>query len=49
MKSSLCDCKAAYIHMKGAITITGVGADASTREGDKRNKWVIFKNCALLI
>lgn len=33
--------------MKGTITITGVAADASARNADKRNKQIIFKLCEL--
>ena len=46
LKSSLCDYSDAYILVKGRITITGTGADVATRQADKRNKGVIFENCA---
>ena len=35
--------------MKRAITITEAGADNTTRKSDRRNKEVIFKNCAPFI
>ena len=35
----------AYIIVKGAINITGAGADAPPTQLDERNKGVIFKNC----
>ena len=34
---------------KRTITIAGAGDDDTTRQADKRNKGVIFKNCAPLI
>ena len=46
LKSSLCDYSDAYILVKGTITITGAGADAAARQADKRDKGVVFKNCA---
>ena len=46
LKSSLCDYSDAYILVKGKITITGVGADAATRQADEIDKGVAFKNCA---
>lgn len=36
-----------YILVKGTIRTTGAEADATARQVDKRNKQVIFKNCAL--
>ena len=48
-KSSLCDYSDAYILVKGAITITGAGDDATARQTDERNKGVICKNCAPFI
>ena len=45
-KSSLCDYSDAYILVKGTITITGAGADATARQVDERDKGVTFKNCA---
>ena len=35
-----------YILGKGTITITGAGDDAAARQADKRDKGVVFKNCA---
>ena len=46
LKSILCDYADAYILVKGTITITGAGDAAAARQADKRNKGVIFKNCA---
>ena len=46
LKSSLCDYSDAYILVKGRITITGAGADASARRADERDRGVAFKNCA---
>ena len=46
LKSSLCDYSDAYILVKGAITITGAGADAAARQADESDKGVAFKNCA---
>ena len=46
LRSSLCDYADAYVLVQGTITITGAGDDASARREDKRNKDVIFKNCA---
>ena len=43
LKSSLCDYSDAYILVKGAITITGAGADAGARQADERDKGVAFK------
>ena len=45
LRYSLCDYADAYILVKGAITITGVGDDAAARQADERNKDVIFKSC----
>ena len=33
--------------VSGTITITGAGNDDAIKRTDKRNKGVIFKNCAL--
>ena len=44
LRSSLCDCSDAYILVKGMITITGAGAEATALQADERNKQVIFKN-----
>ena len=46
LKSSLCNCSNAYILVKGRITFTRAGDDGATRQADKRNKGVIFKNFA---
>ena len=46
LKSSLCDYSDAYILVKGKITITGAGDDASARQADERDIGVAFKNCA---
>ena len=46
LKSSLCDYSDAYILVKGKITITRAGADATTRQVYERDKGVAFKNCA---
>ena len=46
LRSSLCDCADSYILVKGTITITGAGDDATATWADERNKGVIFKNCA---
>ena len=46
LTSSLCDYTDVYILVKGIIAITGVGADDAAKQLDKKNKGVIFKNCA---
>ena len=46
LKSSLYDYSDAYILVKGRITITGAGADATARQADERDKGVVSKNCA---
>ena len=46
LKSNLCDYTDAYILVKGKITITGAGDDATARQADERDKAVAFKNCA---
>ena len=46
LKSSLCDYIDAYILVNGTIAITGAEADAATKQLDKGNKGVTFKNCA---
>ena len=46
LNSNLCDYADAYIFVKGRITITGAGDDATARQLDERNKGVAFKNCA---
>ena len=45
LKSNLCGYGDAYMLVKGIITITGAGADATARQADKRYKGVIFKDC----
>ena len=44
-KTNLCNYSDAYIHVKGKITITGVGADAAARQADEKDEEVIIKNC----
>ena len=46
LSSNLCNYTDAYIHVKGTITITGVGNDASARQADERGKDITIKNCA---
>ena len=55
LKSSLCDYSDVYIFVKGTMIITGnTGPPAgrneaqllTARQADKRNKGVVFKNCA---
>ena len=46
LKYSLGNYSDAYILVKGTITIAGAGDDAAARQADKRDKGVIFKNCA---
>ena len=46
LKCSLGNYSDAYILVKGTITIAGAGDDAAARQADKRDKGVIFKNCA---
>ena len=45
LKSSLYDYTDALLLVKGTITINGAGADVQTRQADKRNKQIIFRNC----
>lgn len=45
--SILCDYSDTYILMKGTLTIPGAGADAATRQADRRKKQVTFKICSL--
>ena len=47
--SSLCDYNDVYILVKVRITIIGAGADVAGRQGDERDKGIIFKNCALFL
>ena len=37
LKSSLCDCRDAYILVTGTITITEAGADAAAIQTDERD------------
>ena len=46
IRSDLCDYRDSYILVSGTITITREGDDDAARTADKRNKRVIFKNCA---
>ena len=46
IRSNLCDYKDAYILVSGTVTITGAGADDTTKRAEEINKEVIFKNCA---
>ena len=46
LRCSLCDFVDASIVVKGTITITGVRIDAAARQGDERNKGLVFKTCA---
>ena len=45
MRSNICDYADAYILVKGTITITGAGEDATAKRLDERNKGVIFQIC----
>ena len=49
LKSSLHDYSDAYKLVKGIITITTAGDDASARQADESNKVVIFKSCAPIL
>ena len=49
LKSRLCDYSDTYILVKGRITITGTGAEATAKQADERDKGVIFKNFAPFI
>ena len=46
VRSNLCDYADSFILVKGTITITGAGDDATARRADERNNGVTFKNCA---
>ena len=46
LKSNPCDYSDTYILVKGAIRITGSGADVAAQNADARNKQVTFKSCA---
>ena len=41
-----CEYSDVYIHVKGTKKVPDAEADAVARQGDGRNKQVIFKNCA---
>ena len=45
-KSSLCDYSDAYIFDKRRLKITGAANSDGARQVDKRNKGILFKNCA---
>ena len=45
IRSNLCDYSDAFIIVRGAIIITGAGADDAAKRLDERNKEVIVKNC----
>ena len=47
LKLSLCDYGDVYILVKGTITVFGQGADTKAVAAGRKNKEVIFKNCAL--
>ena len=46
LKTSLCDYSDQYAVVRGTITVVGQGADAAAIAVDRKNKQVIFKNCA---
>ena len=46
LRSNICDYADAYILVKGTITTTGAGDDATAKRLDERNNGVIFKICA---
>ena len=46
LKSSLCDYSDASILVSGTIRIAGAGVDDAAKRLDKKNKGLIFKNCA---
>ena len=46
LRTSLCGYSDACIFVSGAITITGAVNDDAGKRLDKRNKKIIFKNCA---
>ena len=45
-QSSLCDYSDPYIPVSGTITITREENNDTAKQADKRQKRVIFKNCA---
>ena len=46
IRSNLCDYNDAYILVSATTKITGERDDAAVKRADKRNKGLIFKNCA---
>ena len=48
LRSNLCDYVDLYILVKGTITITGAGDNASAERADERDKGVTFKNCCCI-
>ena len=46
VRLNLCDYTGAYILMSATITITREGANSASKQTDRRNKGVIFQNCA---
>ena len=46
LRSSLCDYSDAYMLVNGTITITREGTNDAAKRLDKKNKAVMFKNCA---
>ena len=48
IRSDLCDYSDARKLVSRTITITGIGDDDNVKRTDKRNKGVIFQNCASL-
>ena len=48
IRSNLRDYGDAYIIFSRTITVTGEGENDAAKRADKRNKGVIFKNCAPL-
>ena len=43
---SLCDYSDVYTIFKRTVTVDRSGANGAARQGDERDKEVIFKNCA---
>ena len=46
LKSSLCDYSDAYVLVSGTIIMDGAEDDDNAKRLGKRNKGVLFKNCA---
>ena len=46
LRSNLCDYADPYILVKGTITSTRAGDDATARQAGERDKGATFKNCA---